>query len=68
MGPTAAGPRGQMIAFPAAVRVWSAGGVTDIDPLAWLADVLARLPNTTASRVNDLLPWTWQPSERQRAA
>ncbi len=42
--------------------------MNDIDPQAWLADVLAKLPNTTASRVQDLLPWTWQPSERQLAA
>ncbi|MEZ5746407.1 MAG: IS66 family transposase [Paracoccaceae bacterium] len=42
--------------------------MSDIDPQAWLADVLARLPNTTASRVPDLLPWNWQPSERRRAA
>lgn len=42
--------------------------MNDIDPQAWLADVLARLPNTTASRVPDLLPWKWQPSERQLAA
>ena len=42
--------------------------INDIDPQAWLADVLARLPNTTASRVPDLLPWNRQPSERRRAA
>ncbi|MBN9890445.1 IS66 family transposase [Salipiger abyssi] len=42
--------------------------MNDIDPQAWLADVLARLPSTTASRVPDLLPWNWQPSERRRAA
>ena len=42
--------------------------MNDIDPQAWLADVLARLANTTASRVPDLLPWNWQPSERQLAA
>ena len=42
--------------------------MNDIDPQAWLADVLAKLPNTTASRVQDLLPWTWQPSKRQLAA
>jgi transposase len=42
--------------------------MNEIDPQAWLADVLAKLPNTTASRVQDLLPWTWQPSERQLAA
>ena len=42
--------------------------MNDIDLQAWLADVLARLPNTTASHVPDLLPWNWQPSERRRAA
>jgi transposase len=42
--------------------------MNDVDPQAWLADVLARLPNTTASQVHDLLPWNWQPSERQLAA
>ena len=42
--------------------------MNDIDPQAWLADVLAKLPNTTASRVPDLLPWNWQPAERQLAA
>ncbi|CAM3936701.1 IS66 element [Cereibacter sphaeroides] len=41
--------------------------MNDIDPQAWLADVLARYPNTTVSRVPDLLPWKWQPSERQLA-
>jgi hypothetical protein len=30
--------------------------MNDIAPQAWLADVLARLSNTTASRVPDLLP------------
>lgn len=42
--------------------------MNDIDPQAWLAEVLAKLPNTTASQVPDLLPWKWQPSERQLAA
>ncbi|WP_425342856.1 IS66 family transposase [Sagittula salina] len=42
--------------------------IKDIDPQAWLTDVLARLPNTTASRVSDLLPWNWQPPVRQLAA
>ena len=30
-----------------------------IDPQAWLADVLARLPDHPARRVGDLLPWNW---------
>lgn len=42
--------------------------MNDIDPQAWLADVLARLPNTTASRAPRLLPWNWQPTECKLAA
>jgi transposase len=42
--------------------------VNDAVPQAWLADVLAKLPSATPSRVPGLLPWNWQPSERQLAA
>jgi transposase len=35
--------------------------LNDIDPLAWLTDVLARLPDHPARRITDLLPWNWQP-------
>ncbi len=31
-----------------------------VDPQAWLADVLARLPDHPAKRVNELLPWNWR--------
>ena len=31
-----------------------------IDPQAWLADVLARLPDHPAKRIGDLLPWAWK--------
>src|SRR3954452_14196122 len=31
-----------------------------VDPQAWLADMLARLPDHPAKRVNDLLPWNWK--------
>ncbi len=34
--------------------------MNDIDPQAWLADVLARLPDTKLSRVPELLPWNWK--------
>lgn len=34
--------------------------LNDIDPLAWLADVLARIAGTPQSRVADLLPWNWK--------
>ena len=31
------------------------------DPRAWLADVLARLPDHPAKRIQELLPWNWRP-------
>ena len=43
--------------------------MNDIDPQAWLADVLGRMPNMPVSRLPDLLPWNWpQHSARRRAA
>ena len=38
--------------------------LNDIDPQAWLADVLARLPDYPARRISDLLPWKWRPPPR----
>ena len=35
--------------------------LNDIDPQAWLADVLARLPDHPAKRIAELLPWNWRP-------
>ena len=34
--------------------------MNDIDPQAWMADVLARLPDMPISRVHELLPWNWK--------
>ena len=31
-----------------------------VDPGAWLADVLARLPDHPARRIGELLPWNWK--------
>lgn len=31
-----------------------------VDPRAWLADVLSRIADHPASRLNQLLPWNWQ--------
>ena len=31
----------------------------DVDPRAWLADVLARIADHPASRLHELLPWNW---------
>jgi transposase len=40
--------------------------LNDVDPRAWLADVLARLPDHPAHRVSELMPWVWK--ARQEAA
>jgi transposase len=35
--------------------------MNNIDPQAWLADVLARIADHPASRLDELLPWNWRP-------
>jgi transposase len=39
-----------------------------IDPQAFIADVLARLPDHPARRIHELLPWNWHPQTLARAA
>jgi transposase len=34
--------------------------LNDVDPQAWLADILARLPDHPAKRIHELLPWNWR--------
>jgi len=41
--------------------------MNDVDPQAWLADVLARLPDHPANKVADLLPWSWRSARQQSA-
>jgi transposase len=42
--------------------------LNDIDPRAWLADVLARLQDHPAKRIDELLPWNWKRLHPQKAA
>jgi transposase len=42
--------------------------LSDIDPQAWLADVLARLPDHPAKRIHELLPWNWRRQNVAHAA
>ena len=40
-----------------------------VDPRAWLADVLARINDHPAKRLDELLPWNWrQPRQAAEAA
>jgi transposase len=41
--------------------------INDIDPHAWLADVLARLQDHPAKRIDELLPWNWKRERLQKA-
>ena len=36
--------------------------LNDIDPQAWLADVIARISDMPVSRLHVLLPWDWNPA------
>jgi hypothetical protein len=44
--------------------------LNNVDPQAWLADVLARIAEHPASRIDELLPWNWRPrsAPQNRAA
>src|SRR5438093_1622477 len=35
--------------------------MNDVDPQAWLADVLARIAEHPVHRLDELLPWNWLP-------
>lgn len=42
--------------------------LNDVDPLAWLADVLGRIAGIPQSRLHELLPWEWKRHELRAAA
>jgi hypothetical protein len=42
--------------------------LNDIDPLAWLADVLARIADIPQNRLSELLPWEWKREAPDRTA
>jgi transposase len=41
--------------------------LNDVDPQAWLADVLARIAEHPAHRIDELLPWNWRPRSVPRS-
>jgi hypothetical protein len=40
--------------------------LNDIDPQAWLADVLARIADHAIHRLDELLPWNWAAETEHR--
>lgn len=41
--------------------------LNDVDPQAWLAHVLAKLPDHPAKRIVELLPWNWKAAQQPAA-
>ncbi len=41
--------------------------LNDVDPQAWLADVLARIADHPVHRVGELLPWNWAAGRERRS-
>jgi hypothetical protein len=42
--------------------------LNDIDPQAWLAEVLARIADHPAHQLEQLLPWHWKAARLSKAA
>ena len=42
--------------------------LNNVDPQAWLADVLGRIAGTPQSQLDELLPWNWQDNRRHDQA
>lgn len=42
--------------------------LNNVDPRAWLADVLARIADHPAARLHELLPWHWKKAADRLAA
>ena len=42
--------------------------MNDVDPQAWLAEVLARIAEHPVQRLDELLPWNWRKTNDLKAA
>ena len=42
--------------------------LNNVDPQAWLAEVLARIAEMPQTRLHELLPWNWKPAREQTQA
>ena len=40
----------------------------DVDPQAWLADVLGRIAEHSARKLDELLPWAWKAQTQNQTA
>ena len=57
---------GQRAAFMQSLIVTAK--MNDVDPQAWLADVLAYITDHPANRINELMPWNWKSARTNATA
>jgi hypothetical protein len=57
-GVTVAGSRAERVAV--ILTLIHTARFNDVDPQAWLADVLARIADHAIHRLDELLPWNWK--------
>ena len=63
-GPTeaACGPQ------PCTYTLIGTAKLNDVDPQAWLADILDRIADLPQTRLHELLPWNWKGEQQQALA
>ena len=49
-------------------RVIDTARLNDVDPQAWLADVLDRIADLPQARLHEFLPWSWKAKRQQALA
>ena len=47
--------------FAAMYSLITTAKMNNLDPQAWLTDVLSRIAEHPAHKIDELLPWNWQP-------
>lgn len=57
-----------MLRASTCITLIAAAKLNDVDPLAWLADVLARINDHVIHRLDELLPWNVEMERRKVAA
>jgi IS66 C-terminal element len=58
-------PGSASAAWPAVMAFYISAKLNNVDPLAWLADTLARIADIPQGRLHELLPRNWKPAATQ---
>jgi len=50
---------------PSSIPCWAVAGWQVVNPEAWLTDVLGRIPDHSAQRLDELLPMNWKQTKQK---